>query len=176
MTCRLPRRSLAALLGTLAFGLAGGCASAPPPPPAPVEVTIALAADGTINPDLDGRPSPLAVRVYLLTGPEAIADADLLALWEAESATLAGTLVERREFVLAPGGSAGAQLTIPDRVSTLAVVAAFRNYRDATWRVVLPVDAGGSAPERHLALTLAVSGQSLRAELRPASPAGAKDS
>jgi type VI secretion system protein VasD len=152
-----------------AIGLAG-CASAPPPPPEPVDLSIEVKADSTVNPDLDGRPSPLAVRVYLLTGPEAIADADLLALWQTESAALAGTLVERREYVLAPGASATAKLTVPEQVTSIAVAAAYRNFRDATWRVVLPVDAGASAKQRHLTLDVLASSQSVTADLQPASP------
>ena len=174
MTLRfLCRSGLPALFAVLALV---ACASAPPPPPSPVELKIDAAADATVNPDLEGRPSPLAVRVYLLTGPEAIADTDLLTLWQTEAAALAGTLVERREFVLAPGANATAELIVPDRVTSIAVAAAYRNYRDATWRVVLPIDAGAGATARRLALKVGASSQTVTADLQPASPAGAEDS
>jgi type VI secretion system protein VasD len=155
----------------------GACAGASPPaPPVPVDLSVSVIADDTVNPDQEGRPSPLAIRVYFLTGTEAIADADLLALWQAEAATLAGTLVERRDFLLAPGSTAAAQLALPERVTSIAVAAAYRNFRDATWRVTLPVDAGAGAPERKLTLTITASSQTVTADLHPASTAGAEDS
>lgn len=176
MTGLALRRATRVMLSAIVAVALAACASAPPPPPEPIDLAIEATADATVNPDLEGRPSPLAVRVYLLTGSEAIADADLLALWQAESATLAGTLVERREFVLAPGATATTQLTVPDTVTSVAVAAAYRNFRDSIWRVVLPVDAGADAGQRHLALKVVASSQSVTADLRPASPAGAEDS
>ncbi len=176
MTATALRRASRVMLSSVAAVALAACASAPPPPPEPIDLAIEVTADATVNPDLEGRPSPLAVRVYLLTGPEAIAEADLLALWQAESASLAGTLVERRDFVLAPGATATAQVEVPDRVTTIAVAAAYRNFRDSVWRVVLPVDAGADAKQRHLAIKVVASSQSVTADLRPASSAGAEDS
>src|SRR5579864_6296177 len=76
-----------------------GC-SAPPPPV--LNLTITGTADQ--NPDAAGRPSPVAVRVYQLSGTAKFEQADVFALKDNEAKTL-GTeaAAGSQEYLIAPG-------------------------------------------------------------------------
>src|SRR5687767_3676763 len=77
------------------------CASAPKPPkPARTRLTVAAAPDS--NPDANGRPSPVVVRVYQLKADTAFKGADFFALFDDEMKVLGPELIGRSEYTLAP--------------------------------------------------------------------------
>lgn len=165
-----PTAGLAALALLMLTAACGKPAIVEPPPP--VNVTIEVKASAAANPDGEGRPSPLAVRVYQLTDAEAFNKADLNALWSGEAAILAASLVSHQEFMLAPGAGARGAMTLDPRTRYVAVAAAFRDFRSATWRTVAPVpQPPGAATELVLAVALDVT--SVSARLQPAADAGA---
>jgi len=127
----------AAACALLAMALAvAGCASKPKPapPPAPARLTVAARAD--VNPDESGRPSPVVLRVYQLKDDAAFKNADFFALFDKEEATLAASLIDRREFVLSPGDQRSLDYPVSGEANFLAVAAAFRDIRNADWRAL----------------------------------------
>lgn len=136
---------------------AASCGKAPPPPPTapPPAVTIAappeakvkaamtLAAQGDVNPDANGRPSPVVVRVYQLRADGAFTGADFFALYNDEQKTLGAELITRDEFVLAPSESRTLDVTLSPDARYLGAIAAFRDIRNAQWRAVAPAPRGG---------------------------------
>lgn len=166
-------------LGSLcvAAALAAACAKAPvvKPPPPPVAVELALQAGAGVNPDVEGRASPLVVRVYELTDGSAFMAADFFALWDREAQALAATAGKRHEFVLAPGGTASKGLKLDAAVQQIGIAAAFRDIRSASWRVLVPVSQDPAGPREHL-LSVRVDDKTVSAQIenRKESPGAVK--
>jgi type VI secretion system protein VasD len=118
---------------------ADGCKSkAPKPAPPPVPARLAVIARTDVNPDEAGRASPVVLRVYQLKDDAAFRNADFFALFDKEQATLAASLIERQEFVLAPGDQKSLEYPISGEAKFLAVAAAYRDIRNADWRALTP--------------------------------------
>lgn len=119
----------------------------PPPPteieikPAPAEAFIDFIAMASplVNPLPDGQPSPLVVRLYLLNGDSAFANASFRQIWEADEATLGPTMLGKTELILNPGGVERVKANMAEGTLLVAVVAGFRNYEDAKWRAMVPL-------------------------------------
>jgi type VI secretion system protein VasD len=152
----------------------GGCAKAPviEPPPPPAMLEVAVTASANVNPDAEGRASPVLLRVYQLTEAAAFHKATLNELWGNEPALLGAALVTQREFALRPGESAKASLELPASVQQLGVAAAFRDFRSGTWRAVADVPQP-TKPGSKQVLTVALDADTVSARLDPAPDAGA---
>jgi len=116
--------------------LALSSCAAKPPKPVIARMTVTAVADA--NPDATGRPSPVIVRVYQLKDDAAFTDADFFALFDQEQATLGPSLVGREEFVMEPGAAQNLEYPVAQDASFVGVVAAFRDIRNAEWRVLKP--------------------------------------
>ena len=113
--------------------LAAGCGSAPPKAAA-AKAKITASAD--VNPDREGRPSPVHVRIFQLKEDGAFMGADFWALVDKEQETLGPSLVQRLEFDLTPSESKEFELKISPDARVLGVMAEYADYRNAEWRVV----------------------------------------
>lgn len=138
-----PRRGI--LLVLAALGLAA-CASAPPKP---VQTQATLVASADVNPDSEGRPSPVVVRIYQLQGDAEFNDASFFALFDNDKATLGSSLIMRDERTLFPGQKTPLNLALAPDARFLGVVAAYRDIRSSRWRAVVGV------PEKSLLKLLA---------------------
>lgn len=114
------------------------CGSAPKPTP----VNGVIEASPRINPSISKRPSPLLVRVYELKSATAFNSADFMSLYQRDQAELAGDLVGRDEFTLAPGESKAFAKTLAPETRFLGVVAAYRDLERSTWRSVIAIEPG----------------------------------
>jgi type VI secretion system protein VasD len=121
--------------------LAAGCAKAPvvEPPPPPVSVLVEAVAAGDVNPDLEGRASPVIVRIYQLADEAAFAKAEFFPLWDSESATLATAVVGRNEIRLAPGARGEVRFKLDPKVGSVGVAAAYRDFRSISWRTSVAI-------------------------------------
>ena len=117
----------------LAAVLAAGCGSAPAKPAA-ARAKISASAD--VNPNSEGRASPVHVRIFQLKEDGAFMGADFWALVDKEQETLGASLVQRLEYDLTPGESKDFELKIDPAARVLGVMAEFNDYRNAQWRVV----------------------------------------
>ena len=126
-----------------------GCglfAKKPPPKeieikPAPAEASIDFIAMASplVNPLPDGEPSPLVLRMYQLNGETAFANASFRQLWEEDEATLGPTLLGKTEILLNPGGVERIKANLIEGTVIVAVVAGFRNFEEAKWRAMVPL-------------------------------------
>ncbi len=114
-----------------------GCASAPPKPAA---VTLTLQASADVNPDSTGRPSPVVVRIYQLKGDAAFSAAEFFALYDDEQKALGSDLIGKSvEATLRPGETNPVPgFTVDPLAGFVGVIAAYRDYRNAQWRIVVP--------------------------------------
>ena len=127
-----------------------------PPPNARIEVTVA--ASPLINPDLDGRPSPLVVRLYQLSAPESFEQADFAQIYENDQKTLGKTMLGRYQMIVQPGTAQAITAKAEPDVAFIGVVAGFRDFGDATWRTIVPLHG-----KKHTTLEIDVSRLSLKA-------------
>ncbi len=114
---------------------------APPPKPAPAALTIAASAD--TNPDATGRPSPVVLRVYQLKGDAAFSGAEFFPLFDDDQKVLGAELISRDEYVLAPSEKRIIEVAVSDDARFVGAVAAFRDIRNAEWRVLVPAARNG---------------------------------
>lgn len=130
------RRHALASLAALA-----ACASPPPPPPV---VTIEVQGGAEQNPDAAGRPSPVALQVFLLNATAKFERADWTALTERERDTLGADSAGSEQFVIAPGEARTITREPRAGVQAIGLVALFRDVdAGARWRAVLPIATSG---------------------------------
>lgn len=151
MSCLQCRR---ALISPLLIALAAAaCAKAPPAAPpsitiaAPVEAKVkaplVMSATADANPDSTGRPSPIVVRVYQLRTDATFTTAEFFPLFDEEQKTLGPELISRDEFILAPGERRTIDVALSGETRYVGAVAAFRDIRNSSWRMLLPAPRKG---------------------------------
>ena len=127
-------RSLTVLLAVcLTVSLLSGCKSAPPKP-AVARTTVSAAVD--VNPNSQGRPSPVHVRIFQLKESGPFMAADFFALYDKEPETLGTSLVQRMESDLTPGEQQQIEIKIDPATQVLGVMAEFADYRNSQWRAI----------------------------------------
>ncbi|WP_291295954.1 type VI secretion system lipoprotein TssJ [Elioraea sp.] len=134
------------VLLSAAATLAGG-GGQPPPPVVDLAITIGPA----VNPGIDGRPLPVAVRLYLLTAAGKFESADVFALMEREQATLGAELIAREELTFTPGASRTITREADSRTRFLGVAVLFRDIDRAKWKTIQPVASTGTTRLRLVA-------------------------
>lgn len=112
------------------------CADTPeqPAPPPPTLVDIQINSAKLINPDADGKASPVVLRIYELREESGFVGADFFALFEKEQAVLAADLVRKQELVIRPGENKTLKIEPDTGTRLLGFFAAFRKLDNAGWR------------------------------------------
>ena len=141
MPGRSPCGALAAIVVVLV-----GCAHAPPPPPPPpqpldVQVRVVVAAD--VNPNRNGRASPIFLRVFELRDPSKFLNAEFDEVTLHADTVLAGTLIGREERMVEPGSTVELALKIDPATRLLGIVAEYSDLANSRWRTTSPAPAGG---------------------------------
>lgn len=152
---RCPRRLACTLAIIVGATVIAACSSSPP------LLRGSIKVDRRANPDANGRPSPLVVRVYELKSLGAFNNADFFALFEKEGETLGGDLAGREEFQLDPGETRPYQRQLQPDTKFIGVVAAFRNLEHARWRQAAPVPA-----QRSITITLGLEQEAVTVGLK----------
>ncbi len=129
-------KRLGNLVACLLAAALWGCAGAAPKP-AVVELEVQPAAD--LNPDPNGRPSPVVMRLYHLASNTAFGSVDFLQLYENEAATLGPDLLAREEVVLLPGQAQTLVRELSPDARFLGVAVFYRKFDGAQWHAVAPV-------------------------------------
>lgn len=120
-----------------------------PPEPPPTAVPSALfdvTADVEINPDLDGIPKPVLLRIYELRASAAFDRASFFDLQDKDDGQLGGDFVRRDEFLIMPGQRQTIERKGNADVRAFGLFAAFRDLEHSTWRA--SVDAPNSVELR----------------------------
>ena len=126
-------KTLAALT---ALALLAGCSTLSPYSTM-TKLNLKLTASDQLNPDLNGRPSPIVVRLIELKHPVAFENADFFSLYERAKESLSPDMVASEELELRPGETVELKLSVEEGSRYVGVLAAYRDISEAQWRYVV---------------------------------------
>lgn len=115
------------------------CAKSPPPPPKPTSIVLEIQSSADLNPNAEGRASPLALRVYELKSLADFDKADFVSLYGNDKGLLGSSLVQKHEFILQPEDRKSLSFETADDTKAIAAFAAYRELEQAQWRATAPV-------------------------------------
>jgi len=124
----------------LSLMLIGGCAKDKLPDPTVIDLTLAATAE--VNPDRNGRPSPVLIRVYELRSANVFNTADFFALLEQDQTVLGREMTNRWEYQIDPGEQRELDANFQATSGFIGVIAAYRDIERARWRAIAPINTG----------------------------------
>jgi type VI secretion system protein VasD len=120
------------------LALLAGCSSLSPYSSL-TKLNLKLSASDQLNPDLNGRPSPIVVRLFELKHPVAFENADFFSLYERAKESLAPDMVTAEELELRPGETLELKLSLQEVSRYIGVLAAYRDLPETRWRYTVPI-------------------------------------
>jgi len=106
-----------------------------------VKTEITTAAD--LNPDRNGRPSPVVLLIFQLSAVDAFQNADFFSLFDPAAAIVAADMIERTEMTLHPGEVRPLEAEFDEEARYIGLVAAFRDVEKAQWRGIVELPDKG---------------------------------
>jgi type VI secretion system protein VasD len=128
----------------------------PPPPPEPTRVVLEFEAAGDINPNAEGRASPLVLRIYQLKSYPVFKNADFFSLYDKEDQVLARELVSKQEILLKPNEKRTVFFEAAADTQTIGVLGLFMNYERTQWKA-----AAGVQPNKTSVIHIYIGGAGL---------------
>ena len=126
------------LTALTAFVLLAGCSSLSPYSTV-TKLNLKLTASDQLNPDLNGRPSPIVVRLLELKHPVTFENADFFSLYERAKESLVPDLVASEELELRPGETIELKLSMEEGSRYVGVLAAYRDLPETRWRYTVQI-------------------------------------
>jgi type VI secretion system protein VasD len=124
-----------------------GCGAEPvkeepkePPKTPETKIQVNIAVGRLVNPDINGRPSPIVVRLYELKNIGKFEEADFYKLFENHEASLGSDLLATEKFHFRPGDWKALGHTVSPDTKYIAVTAAFRDFNQAVWRDSIAIE------------------------------------
>ena len=117
--------------GLLFIMLVAGCALIKP---VPDDYVISLNSSSDLNPDADGRASPLVLRIYELSDDKLFKESEFFDLYDNDTEILEKAIVNKQEIELNPNESRKLELPLADETKFIGFLAAYRDIESATWR------------------------------------------
>ncbi|MHC8364347.1 type VI secretion system lipoprotein TssJ [Pseudomonas sp. ZT5P21] len=121
-----------------ALALLAGCSSLSPYSHV-TKLNLKLTGSDQLNPDLNGRPSPIVVRLFELKHPVTFENADFFSLYERAKESLAPDLVASEELELRPGETIELKLSVEEGSRYVGILAAYRDLPETKWRYTVQV-------------------------------------
>jgi len=116
-----------------------GCATGPKAP----RMALNINAASSINPDLNGRPSPVVLYIYNLKASSIFNNARFVELYSNKQDVLGVDYLGVEEVEVSPGETMNlVQRELPEETRHLGVIAAFRDIDNATWRGLIDIKPG----------------------------------
>ncbi|MCA0936246.1 type VI secretion system lipoprotein TssJ [Vibrio alginolyticus] len=104
---------------------------------------LEILAKHDINPDSNGRPSPVVVYIFELSESTLFENQDFFSIYEDHERVLGPDLVNKYEVSLTPGKKEIYNASMSPKTEYLGIVAAFRDIENSNWRQVIKVDKTG---------------------------------
>ena len=113
----------------------------PPPPPEPTRVVVRFDAAGDMNPNGEGRASPLGVRIYQLRSYPAFGKADFFSLYDDDDSVLGSELLEKQEIMLMPNEKRTVFFEPEEGTHTIGFLGMFMMHEGIQWKAAAGVRA-----------------------------------
>ncbi|MGJ7515829.1 type VI secretion system lipoprotein TssJ [Pseudomonas baetica] len=139
----MPRHSIAfikTLTACVTLVLLAGCSSLSPYSSV-TKLNLKLTGSDQLNPDLNGRPSPIVVRLFELKHPVTFENADFFSLYERARESLAPDLLTSEELELRPGEIVEMKLRVEEGSRYVGILAAYRDLPKTQWRHTIQITA-----------------------------------
>ena len=153
----LARLMMISILMATTMILFSGCGGAPKRE----EVGLQISATADVNPDLQGRPSPIILHVLELNSEEQFNRLDYVSLTQSSGAALGPDLLGKTRLILSPGDSRQLPLELNPQTTFIGLVAGYRDIDNAAWRISIPISQGDtkgiSITLEHQSITTTVS-------------------
>ena len=129
------------IAAVLAISLTGcfGAKDEPPPPLPPTKIELRVEAAQDVNPNKEGKASPVLLRIYELKGLSSFNAADYFAINQQDQTALGADLARKQEVMLRPGEKKTYFIEPEAGTGFLGAYAGFRNLGSARWRVSAPI-------------------------------------
>ncbi|CAH1653532.1 MULTISPECIES: type VI secretion system lipoprotein TssJ [unclassified Chelatococcus] len=129
----IARRYMLEIIVIYIFSAAlAGCVSGRPPRAAMLDATIV--AGPSVNPDDDGRASPVVVEIFELSSLTPFQDANFDGLYVKGKQTLGDSLLATHSTVVSPGARKAVTSKLAAQTNALGVIAGFAHFDKLQWR------------------------------------------
>jgi len=132
------RSTVISLLSISIIVLLSACAGAPKRE----KLDMQIAATADVNPDMQGRPSPIILHVLELSSIEQFNGLDYMSLTQPSGAALGANLLSKNQMVLQPGASQALPMELNPLTTAIGLVAGYRDIDNAAWRTSIPITQG----------------------------------
>lgn len=102
--------------------------------PQPTRVEAIIQAEADINPNLDGKPAPLVLRIYELKSIDTFQNSDFFSLYDDETSTIGKDILAKDEIEIRPSEKYNYKREANVETRYLGVIAAYRNIDNSQWR------------------------------------------
>lgn len=124
------------------------------------DLLLTFKVDADINPDERNKPSPLFIRLYELKSTKMFNNADFIDIYERDKEVLGADLLAKQKLKrLTPGEGRADSFVLDPNTRYIALYAEFLQYKDARYRVIIPVVPNNVVSTR---ATVQVSGNSIK--------------
>ena len=127
-----------ALLSIAVIALLSACGGAPKRE----KLDMQIAATADVNPDMQGRPSPVILHILELGSTEQFNRLDYMKLTEPSGAALGPDLLGKNRVILQPGDSRALPMELNPLTTAIGLVAGYRDIDNAAWRTSIPIVQG----------------------------------
>ena len=131
-------RHVASLI--LCVALLSGCSSMNPfseDEETNIKLEMVIEAAHDVNPDSNGVPSPIEIRLYQLNSLSEFDQADFFTLYNEEP--LQSTLLDTRIFLMSPSQLEELKTDLKPDAQYIAIIAAYQDIDNAVWKDVIQV-------------------------------------
>ncbi len=114
--------------------------------PDPTKIALTLEASENLNPDINGRASPLVTRLYELKSVDVFSNADFFTIYHSDTDALGGDIELRKEIKLTPGETLQLDFEPKPDSRFIAVFGAYRDLETAQWRAYTAIPPNKTTP------------------------------
>jgi type VI secretion system protein VasD len=129
---------LISLLAIAVAALLSACAGAPKRE----NVDMQIGATVDVNPDMQGRPSPVILHILELNSTEQFNRLDYMSLTQPSGAALGPDLLGKNQMVLQPGETKALPMELNPLTTAIGLVAGYRDIDNAVWRTSVAITQG----------------------------------
>ena len=128
------------LLTVAIMTLLSACAGAPKRE----KLDMQVSATADVNPDMQGRPSPIILHIMELSSTEQFNGLDYMSLTQPSGAALGVNLLSKNQMVLQPGASQALPMELNPMTTAIGFIAGYRDIDNAAWRISVPITQGNT--------------------------------